>query len=272
MRITSWLDEFLALEDDEELPDELADRILERPDAARAKLLDVAFAGPQSGLLVTPSTSARILALDLLAEMGPHAATAERLVAELVAAPDSEIAVAVEDAIEAMEDAALPPLLAALEATSDRLASRALARCCAGAVGDDADPSSVYERLRPAFERMPAALARLIGELGVDDALPVLHKALERTLRAELSPPEERDLDILDLSAAIESLGGDFDGHDGSEIAAACVRATDDLVAEIRSAGDDSAWDDGGDVVAPPPGPNDPCTCGSGRKYKKCHG
>ena len=24
--------------------------------------------------------------------------------------------------------------------------------------------------------------------------------------------------------------------------------------------------------IAPPPGRNDPCTCGSGKKWKKCHG
>ncbi|HSY51444.1 MAG TPA: SEC-C domain-containing protein [Thermoanaerobaculia bacterium] len=45
----------------------------------------------------------------------------------------------------------------------------------------------------------------------------------------------------------------------------------DEIAEADRALGDDDALDDDLLEMQPPPGKNDPCPCGSGKKYKKCH-
>ena len=92
---------------------------------------------------------------------------------------------------------------------------------------------------------------------------------------------------LRDLASRLDALGVDPRGRGTHASHAAPPEEADD----DRDDGEDDVTDDGGGGVglhrtggvpsafvprkpvasAPPPGRNDPCWCGSGRKYKKCH-
>jgi hypothetical protein len=129
------------------------------------------------------------------------------------------------------------------------------------------------DRIRPALVRIleddPGRAARLLAESGEWRAVPELSRAFDRLLSEHIADPDVRaheDLRIVAL--ALRVLGAPISGEQ--------ARRWDDLLE--RAHAERGAFEDNA-VAAFLPAParddrlgrNDPCRCGSGRKYKKCH-
>ena len=264
--LAHWSDELLAC--DEFVPDELRERILARGDAARERLLAYAteplYRGPDSpGEFVAP-----LLALELLAELPPDGTTAARLVESLLDdATDTEIAREIVDVLVAMGPVAHPRIAAALPAAShpDAVAWLAIALACAG-VRDE----PTWELLAAAFDAHPDEAAAALGEHGDARALPRLLRAFDDyVLRLGCTSD---DIDpFLVVAEAIEKLGGRLTKEQVSKKRRCLARQTSLLRKELgrlRAEGAVLAEEVAGRLR---PGPNEPCPCGSGRKFKKCH-
>lgn len=172
-------------------------------------------------------------------------------------------------ALNAIGAPAVGPLLAAFQAHSGSDARASLADALLATEVND-------ERILTAFLQLldqdPARGASRLAEYGDRRALPALVEALDR---AELDPLGGRDFlaseDVLNLAGAIEALGGALDeGQRAKE--QRVLRRRRSLVREAMRL-------DAGElgIAQVPvrrehrPGRNDPCHCGSGKKYKKCH-
>jgi uncharacterized protein len=109
------------------------------------------------------------------------------------------------------------------------------------------------EGFREAVERFGALAA--LGEPAIDEALARLYRHLSPPAQAArpLPPPIEADDPLAGLDAAID------------ELVAAVVDIAD-LTIERRYRVETVRR------AAPKVGRNDPCPCGSGRKFKQCHG
>jgi hypothetical protein len=241
-RITHWVDDVLAC-DDGELDDDLFDRIVARGAAADG-----------GGL-------APYHALELLAALPPDDATIVRLVESVCADPD---AVEVDDIVMclvAAGPAATPLVSTALAATDDPAAARAFAEALAG--GETRD-GGVTGALLAAFSRFPGDVAPSLGDYGDATALPALHTALGAHFVGAGSS-EDSDEDALAMAQAITDLGGELTADEETKRDLAVRRQNRRLARDNarRPEGDEPA-------AAPPPRPNDPCPCGSGRKFKKC--
>ncbi|MGO9257552.1 MAG: SEC-C metal-binding domain-containing protein [Bryobacteraceae bacterium] len=95
---------------------------------------------------------------------------------------------------------------------------------------------------------MPRLMAQEIDLSDIDDV------CIERTLMddEEDEDDEDEDEDDEDLDEDLDDDDEEFDEEDEDE--------------------EEDDWEPSMPVVAPPkPGRNDPCWCGSGKKYKKCH-
>jgi len=137
--------------------------------------------------------------------------------------------------------------------------------------------SSILSRVGVVDDRIFAVLLEMLecaprhaGDLahyGDDRALPHLSRAFDAyTLRDSDSPFANQDL--VELHAAIEELGGAMTSQQAAKYRKACEpserwRRQFDAAIESRTAVERAP--------APRPGRNEPCWCGSTRKYKKCH-
>jgi hypothetical protein len=146
--------------------------------------------------------------------------------------------------------------------------------------------SDVLARLKVRDERVLAALVRVLdddatvaamnlGEYDDPQALPALSRALDATTcrPADLSDIDA-NADVVELANAIEKLGGVLTPEQRAKFDETTI-APEEFQRE---------WDRAKTLVfdeldlprapvrrAPRPGRNDPCHCGSGKKYKKCH-
>ncbi|UUX96109.1 UPF0149 family protein [Aquabacterium sp. J223] len=161
---------------------------------------------------------------------------------------------------------------------------RVLAERRLAALNEAIAEDGAFDPLLPADD---AALAEQAGELGLPAWSAVLmgwvagfELAMARLGRESDPWPDEAD-------ALFERLLRHLPAEDGED-----VRAREAAEAEFPLASTDEAIDDLVDAVvglwdatvdaryqvaprrhaAPPVGRNDPCPCGSGRKFKKCHG
>jgi len=263
--LSSWLDDLLACEDDV-LPDELVERILARGDAARDALLDVATSPEHRGYGSMGEGLAAIHALDVLAEMPPHDATAARLVASLVEDPESGLAREVADALFAMGYAPAPHALTALDAATHPEAAAWLAQVLSGCPRRD---DATFAALSRAYERFPAEVAPALADYGDDRALSQLRGVIEMHVVEKGRPAAFEDR-CLAAADAIEALGGELTAAENEKLARSAERQSrllrrrsTRLGAEIERLTDEL-------VATKKTLPNDPCPCGSGRKFKKC--
>jgi preprotein translocase subunit SecA len=106
------------------------------------------------------------------------------------------------------------------------------------------------------------------------------HQALERSMRAVHPAAAQSDMPVGDLSPEEFEQGLRELGIDPEQISAVRTRKpkskdADALDAEASAPSEASVDVEGVEGVRkgqPKIGRNDPCFCGSGKKYKKCHG
>jgi len=116
-----------------------------------------------------------------------------------------------------------------------------------------ADPR-IFALLEDILPFFPDFTAGCFADYGDPKALPILHDVLERHVLVG-----EIDVDriVVDLADAIESLDGTLSGAESRKLEAYHARR--------RETHGQPA------IKSERPGRNDPCWCGSGKKYKKCH-
>ena len=261
--LTNWTDELLACDDDRP-PDALYDRVVALGERARERLVEFATDPEFRGSAADGGGFAPLNALEILAALPPDAGTAARLVASISADPG---AVEVDDLIEclvAMGDVAAPSLVEALAQTRDPEAAGAFAETLSR--GDPIGEAS-FGALMSAFERFPGDVAPAVSNAGDARAIPALRAALAARFVGAGSSLDA-DQGTIAIAEAIEHLDGELTPEEAAKRDLALIREakklrrSDPLPASVDEA------------TRLPPGrilPNDPCPCGSGRKYKKCH-
>ncbi len=264
--ISSWLDDLLACEDDL-LPDELVDRIVARGDAAREALLDVATGPEHRGYGSHGDGLAAVHALDVLAAMPAHDATAGRLVQSLVDDPESDVAREIADALCAMGDVPAAHALSAIDSAKRPESVAWLAHVLTETGVRD---ERTFAALCAAFDRFPADVASALAEYGDQRALPVLRRVFDAHV-VEAGHPAEHEDRCIETAGAIEALTGGLTAAESEKVERSIARQNRLLRRSPPRLRDES--EELRDDVAEPrhPGPNDPCPCGSGRKFKKCH-
>ncbi len=128
--------------------------------------------------------------------------------------------------------------------------------CCVLSDVGVRDPR-IYAQLCALFEANAVFGASCFSDYGDATALPLLEGAIKR-FRPKLDSP----FGLMDLNELVDSfdrLGGELSDELKQHIAAteAEFEAHRARVAPVKAA-------------APKPGRNDPCPCGSGKKYKRC--
>lgn len=112
----------------------------------------------------------------------------------------------------------------------------------------------IFALLADILPFFPDFTAGCFADYGDERALPLLHQAFESYVP---TGTVEEDRVVVDLADAIESLGG--------ELTVPEIRKFDAYSARVREADGKPA------MKSERPGRNEPCWCGSGKKYKKCH-
>jgi len=199
-------------------------------------------------------------ALELLGAMKATAALPRML--QLLAEADAET-LAYNRAYFAIRDLgalALEPCLAAYTAATDEEVRQSLATVIAElGIRDERIFTLLVDRLATDLELGPSSLA----EYGDPRALPHLVRALDAYQFVRADRPFSNEA-VIELCASIEELGG--------QLTDAQLAKRERALAQRRRYRDEVLDDvSDGDEDAPPPGRNDPCWCGSGKKYKKCH-
>lgn len=236
------------------------------PDAASAvvaALLEAEIASPSDD---PAPLSAVYLAADLrLAGAAPALASCVLRVDE-----EDELWKAAMVAIRDIGPPAVDPLLAAFDACLDvegraRVADALL------------ETGAADDRLLGAFLELldddPVEGADRLARYRDPRALPALAEALDR---AELDDPAAgRDFlaneDVLVLATAIETVGGTLTAAQRAKARRVRHRRQRLLAEAIRLGTDEIGLAQAPVRRQSRPGRNDPCHCGSGRKYKKCH-
>ena len=175
----------------------------------------------------------------------------------------SPLADQARDTLMEMGTDVVDPCLAALEgghASPDHASGLYYALSHAG-VSDE----RVFERLIEGLAREPIELPYLLAVYGDRRALPLLQARLAQ-VRAEGDDEGMDEYLVGDVCEAITMLGGT------PERAAAFGRGTLSGRLDAWMNPEPEDREGGPDAAAPkPPGRNEPCWCGSGRKYKRCH-
>jgi hypothetical protein len=159
---------------------------------------------------------------------------------------------------------ALEPCLRAHAETSSEVSRDGLTAVLAGlGVRDD----RVFEILLRQLEEEPDKAAASLAEYGDPAALPYLSRAFDRYEIVERDSPFANH-SAVEIEAAIEELGGELTAAQKAKFKRA-VAPADGFRRRLNAALE-------GATAAPSrllrrPGRNDPCHCGSGKKYKKCH-
>lgn len=121
----------------------------------------------------------------------------------------------------------------------------------------------LYEKLVKQFEESSdiCMAASNLASYGDDRALPVLSKALDAEPISH-DPSPTANMTIIELADAIECLGGTFTESQQAKLQEAqrLAQAMRGLLRAALPARREAK-----------PGRNEPCWCGSGTKYKKCH-
>lgn len=245
---------------DGELPDWLQARIASLGEDAVPPLLEIlsdeslrALDSPGGGW--APAHAARLLA------QKRHASAIEPLIGFIDACSeeDEELIWAAEDALTQFGAAALEPVLRAIPSEA-RLARESLLKVLSLlGVRDE----RVLQILIKGLPEWPGFYADLLEFYGDPAAIPALRAQLDKFQQRTIGQAEW--IDVSQLCAAIENLGGSLTHEERAllqkNMPEGLRRSADGKMAPRLQA-----------VRAPTPGRNDPCPCGSGKKYKKCCG
>ena len=173
------------------------------------------------------------------------------------------------NAIRAIGAPAVEPLLAAFDAHSDIFARSSIADAL---LATGATDERVLNALLRLLDDDTAQGADKLAQYGDHRVLPALVKALDR---AELDPAGDRDFlaneDVLNLAGAIQSLGGTLTETQRAKEQAVLRRREGVFLEAQRLSAQEIESAQVPVRREHRPGRNDPCHCGSGKKYKKCH-
>ena len=110
-----------------------------------------------------------------------------------------------------------------------------------------------------------------LASYGDPRALEGLHKAFDEYQHIDDENSLLMDQPIIELKGAIEALGGQLSSDQERKFEQVIVRR-EHFRRRIQALGSSSHSERGIPVnKKKKPGRNDPCWCGSGKKYKKCH-
>jgi HEAT repeat protein len=165
-------------------------------------------------------------------------------------------------ALQELGEAAVEPALAALPA--DTLQQR-IAVCEVLAGLEERDPR-ILAALTALVQEDPEMGASFLATYGDAAAIPALVDAFDRYELRRADVAVYGDRPFIELTEAIKALGGTFNESQLRKIRRA-DRWLDEARSELIARRETSDQ-----AIGPPrPGRNDPCWCGSDRKYKKCH-
>jgi hypothetical protein len=201
---------------------------------------------------------APIHAASLLAELGgPHAIRA--MVHALARSEPGELLFDVLlEGLEKLGPAVAPVALEALETTESTDGRLGLLTALTDSGVKD---ERIFQHLLKHLETEPDSAAMKLADYGDARALEPLQRAFERVAR----DPEEDELlagmGLIAIEAAIRVLGGTLSEGQKAQVKQAAARGRD-FALSLRP-----------QPARRPerPGRNEPCWCGSGVKYKKCH-
>ncbi|HYO67323.1 MAG TPA: SEC-C metal-binding domain-containing protein [Archangium sp.] len=254
------------LEHTETLPESLRAHILSRGAEAVEPLVELLLDEPLAYVTAPGEGYAPIHAVRLLAQLkGPEAISA--MVRRLMhSEPGDVLHDALLYALEELGPAVAPAALEALASagTSDERFGllSVLSRC---GVQDE----RIYAALMAQLEEDPIAAAMNLSVYGDPRAI----EPLTRVLVAQEVDEDAVDLfanqNIIELQHAIEELGGTLDAAqlDKVDRARRSRRRLSELFQNVLA----EMLPPAPARRAPRPGRNEPCWCGSGVKYKKCH-
>lgn len=240
------------------LPRAIRVEVLAHGQRAVPPLLDLLAAGPP---LAAAHAGTLLGALRAPEAIGPL----------LAALPDNDGAAA---GLAAMGTIALEPVLEALGRAGSQPERERLLNVLAGAgVRDERIAAALVEGL----ERSPRTTASIAARYGDPQVIDRLEALFHATTPTDQDTAEQ----VIELGVAIVAAGRFGDAHLDKMNAAyealgqalKALRGGDDH--EHVEEGEDDGDDDGDDLAdadGPEPGRNEPCWCGSGRKFKRCHG
>lgn len=247
----------------ERLSPELRKRLLARG-AASVPLLVRVLEDEQLALVTAPGEGyAPIHAAHLLVEFGGEQAIRALAHALPRSQPGEVLFDVLLDGLAKRGPAVAAPALEALEATQDADARlgllSALSRC-------GAKDERILRHLVEWLETEPVHAAACLADYGDPRAIEPLQRAFDRAVRK----PEDSALpaqDVIEIEAALSDLGAPLDEARQAlfEQATASRRALSKAFNQLLREYPQPAR------RTPRPGRNEPCWCGSGVKYKKCH-
>lgn len=134
------------------------------------------------------------------------------------------------------------------------------------------DDDEAFNLLAERVDQLPAFYAASLGILGHTNSAQVIHRVFEAF---ELTGALDHDRDVLDMAGALEDLDEPLTAKEQALLDAYLKELEESREGDQEPLWDgvESLWDD---VQAPrqkvePPGRNELCYCGSGKKYKRCH-
>ncbi len=252
----------------EKLPRPIRAEILAHGAAAVAPLRDML----ETGGPVAAGHAARLLGALKAIDAIP------RLIELLLDPTRAEVNVGAGDGLAAMGSAAIEPLLEAQEAQRDLPGRLGLLTVLVeSGVRDDRVRAAVIDGLERDTSRKLATIAARYGDPQVIDTIEALFRATE--------PVDQDSAErVIELGVALVAAGRFGDEHMTRMNAAydalgkalhalrAAAGADADPLDEAEDALDGLDQDDGSTPGEVKLGRNEPCFCGSGKKFKACHG
>ncbi|MDP6777655.1 MAG: SEC-C metal-binding domain-containing protein [Candidatus Latescibacteria bacterium] len=169
-------------------------------------------------------------------------------------------------ALTACGEAAAEPVLEAWERASDPDVRNAFCEIMGG-LGVRSE--AIFEALQRGFEEHTQLGAIALADYGDPRALPILAQALDdfEVVDGAITPFDNQE--VIELHEAIERLGGELTPAQDEKLE--LVRAFREAAAPMAEEFLKDRFGDRELPSPPKPGRNEPCWCGSGKKYKKCH-
>ena len=169
-------------------------------------------------------------------------------------------------ALKAWGEAAAEPVLAAWERATDPGDRNAFCEILGG-LGVRSE--AIYAALLRGFEEHTQLGAMALADYGDPRALPILQQALDdfEVVDGAITPFDNQE--VIELNEAIGRLGGELTPAQNEKLE--LVRALREAAAPMAEAFLKDKYGDSETPAPPKIGRNEPCWCGSGKKYKKCH-
>ena len=209
---------------------------------------------------------APINAARLLQELAPSDAIEPLIRVMRRGEADEYLSSAAMYALRACGPAVEGPTLAALEQETDRYKRGGLREVLSG-LGVRSD--AIFEALKRGFEEHSIVGAIALADYGDLGALPILQKALDDHEVPDEPIASFRHQEVIEFCEAIERLGGELTQPQQEKLK--LVKQLREASRPMLEAYMQDRHADGPRVARPKLGRNEPCWCGSGKKYKKCH-